>query len=74
MQDGTLLDLFSFSTPAPPFPPDKREKASRPVCGVAHRLRNHPADGRRNISEVPFSEPRFRVDTQERLCGCFLFF
>ena len=72
MQDGTLLDLFSFSTPALP-PPPKQEKASRPVCGVTHRLRNHPADGRRNISEVPFSEPRFRVDTQERLYGCFLF-
>ena len=71
MQDGTLPDLF-FSTPALPSSPDKREKASRPVRGVVHGLRNHPAGGRRDIGEAPFSEPRFRADTQERFYGCFL--
>lgn len=72
MQDGTLLDLFSFSTPALP-PPLKKENASRPACGVAHRLRNHPATGWRDISGLRVSEPRFCVDTQERLYGRFPF-
>jgi len=72
MQDGTLLDLFSFSTPALP-PPPKQEKASKPVCGVTHRLRNHPATGWRDISGPHVSKPRFCVYTQERLYGRFPF-